>query len=125
MATNYYEIEAFSNFYFEDSYLLNLEEKNDLIEFLVLAVLTENHPRWQQIKADERYCYCNISIKFPHVVKRIWKSKKFDPIMDPDGSIDFGNIDFFTFAHGKYNLGGSWGEVTIYSDMPTVEILDD
>ncbi|MEO9123109.1 MAG: hypothetical protein ABI262_00210 [Microcoleus sp.] len=43
------------------------------------------------------------------------------PIADPDGSIDYGNIDEFFRADGKYYLRvGEWGELTIVSDPPMI-----
>ncbi len=46
------------------------------------------------------------------------------PIEDPDGTIDFGNIDAFTREGNRYALEGEWGRVVIVSNsLPTARYL--
>jgi hypothetical protein len=43
------------------------------------------------------------------------------PIVDPDGTWDYGNIDEFFMENEAYHLIGEWGELTIVSDPPVIE----
>ena len=50
---NYYEILSLSNFYFEDSYVLSIDEVAGLIIFELDAVLTKNHPQYEDPRSRE------------------------------------------------------------------------
>lgn len=51
---NYYEILSFSNFYFEDSYVLSIDEVAGLLVFELDAVLTKSHPQYEEPKTESR-----------------------------------------------------------------------
>ena len=50
---NYYEILSLSNFYFEDSYVLSIDEVAGLLIFELDAVLTKNHPQYEDPRNGE------------------------------------------------------------------------
>lgn len=104
---NYWQFPGFENIYLEDSYVLSINAKTS-IQILLEAVLTENHSLYTQPLPGEQYCYRRMIVNFPHP----------QTIADPDGSVDYGNIDEFFRADGKYYLRGEWGELTIVSDPP-------
>lgn len=114
------ELAEFDQIYLEDSYVLELIENTTKIEFKLNLVLRENHRNYTAPKEGEQYCYKQGSIVFKNPAKVTWIKKEFRPTKDPDGEIDFGNIDYFIHKQNKYFLGGEWGEVQIESNPPSI-----
>ncbi len=117
---NYWQFPGFENIYLEDSYVLSINAKTS-IQILLETVLTENHSLYTQPLPAEQYCYRRMTVNFPHPQTYDLVVNNISPIADPDGSIDYGNIDEFFRADGKYYLRvGEWGELTIVSDPPMI-----
>ncbi len=118
---NYWQFPGFENIYLQDSYVISIHAKTS-IQILLEAVLTEHHPLYTQPLPGEQYCYRRMTVNFPHPQTYDLVVNNINPIADPDGSIDYGNIDeFFIRADGKYYLRvGEWGELTIVSDPPMI-----
>lgn len=114
---NYWQFSGFENIYLEDSYVLSINAKTS-IQILLETVLTENHSLYTQPLPGEQYCYRRMTVNFPHPQTYDLVLNNISPIADPDGSVDYGNIDEFFSADGKYYLRGEWGELTIVSDPP-------
>ncbi len=114
---NYWQFSGFENIYLEDSYVLSINAKTS-IQILLEAVLTGNHSLYTQPLPGEQYCYRRMTVNFPHPQTYDLVLNNISPIADPDGSVDYGNIDDFFSADGKYYLRGEWGELTIVSDPP-------
>ena len=115
---NYWQLPGFENIYLEDSYVLSINANTISIQILLEAVLTENHPLYTPALSGEQYCYRQMTVKFPHPQTYDLVVNNISPIADPDGSVDYGNIDDFFMADDKYYLRGEWGELTIVSDPP-------
>ncbi|WP_449419289.1 hypothetical protein [Phormidium nigroviride] len=115
---NYWDFKGFENVYLEDSYVLGIHRSTSELCIHIEAVLTENHSLYTQPLPGEQYCYRRMTIKFlhPHTYNLVLQN--INPIPDLDGSVDYGNIDDFFSADGKYYLRGEWGELTIVSDPP-------
>ncbi len=114
---NYWQFPGFENIYLEDSYVLSINDKTS-IQILLEAVLTENHSLYTQPLPGEQYCYRQMTVNFPHPQTYDLVLNNISAIADPDGSVDYGNIDDFFMADDKYYLRGEWGELTIVSDPP-------
>lgn len=110
---------GFEDLYLEDSYLLGIET-NSAVDMLVEAVLRETHPMYTPPKPGERYSYRTLVIHFPEVKSVEWINKRMTPTRDPDGSVDYGNIDEFHLMDGRYHIKGDWGELAIVSAPPQV-----
>ena len=115
---NYWQLPGFENIYLEDSYVLSINANTISIQILLEAVLTENHPLYTPALSGEQYCYRQMTVKFPHPQTYDLVLNNISAIADPDGSVDYGNIDDFFMADDKYYLRGEWGELTIVSDPP-------
>ncbi|MEG3959983.1 hypothetical protein [Microcoleus sp. herbarium2] len=115
---NYWQLPGFENIYLEDSYVLSINDNTISIQILLEAVLTENHPLYTPALSGEQYCYRQMTVKFPHPQTYDLVVNNIRPIADPDGSVDYGNIDDFFMEDDKYYLTGEWGELTIVSDPP-------
>ena len=115
---NYWQLPGFENIYLEDSYVLSIINAKISIQILLEAVLTENHPLYTPALSEEQYCYRQMTVNFPHPQTYDLVLNNIRAIADPDGSVDYGNIDDFFMADDKYYLRGEWGELTIVSDPP-------
>jgi hypothetical protein len=115
---NYWQLPGFENIYLEDSYVLSINANTISIQILLEAVLTENHPLYTPALSGEQYCYRQMTVYFPHPQTYDLVLNNISAIADPDGSVDYGNIDDFFMEDDKYYLRGEWGELTIVSDPP-------
>ncbi|MEG3894755.1 MULTISPECIES: hypothetical protein [unclassified Microcoleus] len=116
---NYWQFPGFENIYLEDSYVLSINAKTS-IQILLEAVVTENHSLYTQPLPGEQYCYRRMTVNFPHPQTYDLVLNNISAIADPDGSVDYGNIDDFFMADDKYYLRGEWGELTIVSAPPLI-----
>ncbi len=120
----YHELEGFEEIYLEDSWVLGFKMAENGIEFLVDCVLTEKHPLYTPRKENEQYCYCKARIVFPEAKSAIWHELNWTKAraIDLNGTIDYDNIDSFYEEDGAYHLEGSWGQVSIVSDVPQIHL---
>jgi hypothetical protein len=121
----YHELPGFEGYYFEDGWVLGVYPSDRQFVVEIEAVLTRRHPEFGPPKPGEMYRYRRVAVRFPNVRRTDW----IEPLtlrgnQDPDGWIDYGNIDFFTRAGDVSHLGGEWGEVAVTSDLPLVDLLD-
>lgn len=115
---DYFETSLFPGVYFEDSYVLGVDERPGEVRFLIDAVLEQTHPQYTEPGPDEQYCYREGNLVFPAVRRLRWISRTFAESIDKDGSVDYGNIDTFTIEGDTYRLSGDWGELEIVSETP-------
>jgi len=114
----YFEWEDFENIYLEDSYVLGIYESPIQLIFEVEIVLHEKHPLYTLPKPNEQYCYKKGKIIFDGVKSVNWIKKSNMSYTDPDGEIDYGNIETFELKNNRFHLIGDWGEVEIESKQP-------
>lgn len=118
--SKYYEWDQFKNIYLEDSFVLNIEDKDNKITFTVEAVLTEKHPHYSPPQQNEKYCYKTLKIVFNNMNSVKWFRRSGMVFTDADHNEDHGNIDCFELLSEEYHLAGDWGEVRISSSEPEV-----
>lgn len=112
----YEEDPRFSGYLFEESYVLDLSVAERQIEFNLQLVLTPKHASYKEPSPGMRYCYRNGILFFRDILEKEIKNIDLTPTFDPDGSKDFGNIDYFSEdPRDHYKLGGSWGEMMIFA----------
>lgn len=104
--------------YLEDSYVLGIHEVEDALLFDMLVVLTDEHPLYQPPLEDELYCYRAARLRFSGNLNIEWIERNLQArTVDPDGSIDIGQIDGFSVQADSYWIDGEWGEVRINCDQ--------
>ena len=116
----YNEFPGFEHIYPEDSFVLSCDETDAEIVFSIDLVLTSTHPSYTPAKPGERYCYRFGKLSFGKPSSVIWTRKEFQPGIDANGEIDFGNIDWMMREGDVYHLAGLWGDVKIKSELPTI-----
>ncbi len=117
---NYFEIDGLKNIYLEDSFVLNITEKNDEIRYEVEFVLTENHPLYSTPSEAEQYCYKKGNLLFKGVSSVVWDDRSNKNFVDKNDEIDYGNIDCFSFSGESFKLSGDWGVVNFKANSVAV-----
>lgn len=118
---NYFEIDDLRYVYLEDSFVLNITESDNEIEYEIEFVLTENHPLYSAPLNTEVYCYKKGVLLFRGVSSVIWESRSENQFVDKNDEIDYGNIDCFTFSGQNFNLSGDWGVISFKAN--SVDII--
>lgn len=114
-------IDGFENVYLEDSFVLKISQCEDKFEFLLEAVLREQHALYRSPKGGEKYCYKKCILQFTRVTSIEWLERHEVLSIDATGEQDLGNIDFLKWTPGEYHLGGDWGEVKVRSQAPHLD----
>lgn len=107
----YYEIPLLRNIYFEDSYVIAINESEGDLIFYLEAVLSETHPYFKTPKLGEQYRYKQAILSFVGVSpngRLVWNLNASESIIKER---DYGNIDIFRVDGDVYTLCGDWGEL--------------
>jgi hypothetical protein len=114
----------FDVYYLEDSYVLGVDESDpSKLAFSLLLVLTPKHPLYSAPKPNEQYCYRNGALIFEGVRAADWTNRNFKSSRDPDGTVDYGNVDAFKIEpDGRYLLEGGWGRVIVTAESAKIEV---
>jgi hypothetical protein len=118
----YQAFAGLENVYLEDSYVLDIRIKQQVVELFLLVVLTEQHAFYATPPATEQYCYRKALLQFTNVGRVTWIMKSLVQNTDAAGTVDYGNIDEFFWDGECFNLSGDWGKLEIKSSPPTLEI---
>ncbi len=121
--SSYVDLPGFENLYLQDSWVLGLHETEKTFHIDLEAVLTPEHPAWHDRKPGEQHPYRPVRIQFDNVQSVEWMDKHLEPTTDPDGSVDFGNIDSFEYDGNRYEVQGGWGHVVVIT--PTKPLVHD
>ncbi|MEM7591000.1 MAG: hypothetical protein AAF383_05690 [Cyanobacteria bacterium P01_A01_bin.83] len=119
---HYYNLPKLKNLYFEDSYVIDIQQNDKYIEFLIEAVLTEHHPLDNPPLPNEQYCYKNVRLIFSGFDKAIWIEKNHTYHVDINGEIDQGNIDGFYKFNSYFYLEGEWGKIKILGAATSIDL---
>jgi hypothetical protein len=122
---NYFEFSGFGNIYLEDSFVLEVNNRKDYIDFLIDVVLTEKHSFYVSPKPEEQFCYRRASISFSEVLNFEWENKLEIPFTDANGEKDYGSINFLYYENGLYVIEGDLGMISIVSSPPILKILNE
>jgi hypothetical protein len=106
----------------EDSWVLgwHFEAARNRLVFDLEASLWPGHASYVSPAPDEHTCYKRALLIFESVanIDGLPTVDTVKPYIDPDGSIDYGNIEGLHHAGGGvYELGGDFGEVSINTQL--------
>lgn len=110
---SYENIDFLQAVYLEDSYVTSIKADEMTLEFEVELVLKPEHACFRTPIGNEEYCYKSATLKFENATSIRWKRIIMKASIDKELSIDFGNIDSFTFDDDTFYLEGDWGEVEV------------
>ena len=112
---DWYQIEILKGIDLNDSFVLNWVQDNDSLFFELEASIWPESEHYTEPKKDEYTCYRKATLGFVGV-KNITGLKPKEIVQsttDPDGSVDYGNIDDLQALDGSFLVVGDFGSVTI------------
>lgn len=113
--TDYWDVDALSAVYLEDSYVLDIVEEPSELSFRLNIVLTEQHPAYRPPQRGEQHRYADGWLILPGVTRTKWESRSTQRYTDATREEDLGNIDFMQRVDDQWLIGGDWGEVRVHT----------
>jgi len=120
------DLAEFQGIDLNDSFVLNWShEKHEVVFGLEVSVWPESK-YYQAPKNNEYTCYRKAILRFSGVSSCVGllTVNEVKPTIDPDGSIDFGNIDTLSKIQDIFNLIGEFGDVTIVGGELHFDVID-
>ncbi|MEO0695856.1 MAG: hypothetical protein AAFY84_07135 [Pseudomonadota bacterium] len=118
----YFEwIEALSDIYLEDSYVLEIRERASEVEFEMEFVLRPGHVLYKEPAKDERYCYRRGVLRLSNCTD-VQFDRSSTVSFDANNEIDLGNIYIFDREGDRISMSGDWGKLSLISDEVMVFI---
>jgi len=115
---NYVEFPDLANFYLEDSYVLDIQETEGSITFVLDAVLTPGHPSYAEPPPDEQHRYVTARLTLAGASEIRWLRRSPRAYRDATGETDLGNVDRLVLEDDHYEATGDWGEVWVFTTSP-------
>ncbi|MCC2334862.1 hypothetical protein [Cellulomonas wangsupingiae] len=123
--SNYWNMEALSDLYLEDSWILDIVARPGLLEFAVEFVLRDSHPLYQPPMQGERHSYRPGALRFLDVRSLSWTHQgEISPATDATGERDYGSIDSWEQSTDTHTLIGDFGHIVVVASAPLVEYQD-
>lgn len=118
------QIEIFKGIDLNDSFVLNWSHENDHLYFELEASIWPESEHYTAPKNDEHTCYRKATLEFVGVknIRGLKSKESVQSTTDPDGSIDYGNIDDLKQLGGSFLVVGDFGSVTIQGGELRFEI---
>lgn len=112
----------------EDSWVFgwHFDANHHRLVFDLDASVWPGHEHYTRPLFGEYTCYKRAQLIFERVatVEGLLHVDTVKPSIDPDGSIDYGNIEGFCHAgHSVYKFGGDFGEVCVKCGDVCLEII--
>lgn len=108
--------------YLDDSYFLGISVSGTTFRIRCLFALTADHADYAAPVASEQHCYREGEIRMAGVAVAEWRAGQPTVLVDPDGSVDLGSIEFST-RDGHYTVSTEWFEMVCRSE--SVDVLLD
>jgi hypothetical protein len=108
-------MEVFKGISLNDSFVLDWSFENNCLSFELEASIWPESKYFVEPKLNEYTCYRKAILQFVNTVSVIGLKLKSAVMSstDPDGSIDYGNIDILQLVDGGFELTGDFGNVKI------------
>ena len=125
MPRKYCEWPGFENVYFEDSFVLRIDEAAERVAFDLLLVLLPGSPYYAPPLPGEALCFRSATLEFSPVTRQTWLARGKNVFTDALGDVDLGNIDVLVErAPGEYYAEGDWGAIEIQPGAPVLRFQD-
>ena len=108
----------------QDSFVLGWSYKNKTLVLNLEFSIWPESEYYLSPKADEYTCYRKGSLTFLNVsdVKGLIEQPEVKGTQDLDGSIDYGNIDYFEHNHPFFKIVSSFGNIEFESTAAKLEL---
>lgn len=112
---NWTELEEFTSIDMNDSFVLDWLLTETELTFQLEASIWPDSEFYQTPKSNEHTCYKSAELKFSGFSKvtGLKSMSQSHASKDPDGSIDYGNIDTLIKTNIGYELTGNFGNLQI------------
>ena len=118
------ELPLFSGIDLHDSFVLGWKFEGGSLCFELEASIWPESKYYVPPKPGEHTCYRKATLQFLGA-KEVVGLKPISSVRfmtDPDGSIDYGNIDSLVISNGDYSVSGEFGVVKIYGGELRFEV---
>jgi hypothetical protein len=120
------DMQEFTGVDLEDSFVLGWQHDraSRRVVFELEASLWPLHPRYETPPPEHHTCYCRARLVFDdvHWVAGLRPVAEAKGTTDPDGTVDYGNIEGLRYKDGICRFGGEVGEVEIECRAMRLEI---
>lgn len=109
------QLEVFKGIDLNDSFVLDWNYENNCLRLELDASIWPESKYYVEPKLNEYTCYRKAILQFVNTVA-VSGLKPKSAVMsstDPDGSIDYGNIDTLQVADSEFELTGDFGNIKI------------
>ena len=121
-----FDHEVLRDLYLDDSYVLDIQASRGLLAITMEFALAPDHPSYSPALPGEQYCYRKGVLVFEGVTELNWTGQLTSwPSQDPDGSIDYGNIDALVIDGNHYTLEGGLGTIDLHATSIRVTLVSD
>lgn len=112
---NWTELKEFKGIDLNDSFVLDWLLTETELSFELEASIWPDSEFYQTPKPNQHTCYKSAELKFSNFTKVTGLKLKSQThaSKEPDGSIDYGNIDSLTKTNAGYDLTGNFGNLQI------------
>ena len=109
------EMDIFKGIDLFDSFVTSWKFENGDLSFEIELSIWPESKFYSEPKANEYTCYKTGVLKFSRCssVKGLLQQSEVRSSIDPDGSADYGNIEYFTKSQNEYEIHGEFGQVII------------
>lgn len=121
--SDYWSIHGFEGLYLEDSWVLDITARPEVLELVVDLVILESHPSYEKPLLGEQYSYRRGVIRFTGVSSLKWDGQGLVPATDATGERDYGSVDALRATEDGYIVEGDFGRIVVASSQPSVEFL--
>ncbi len=119
--SSYSEIDEFSSYFLEDSYVLAIMAKSGSMILNLEVVLTPEHPDYSADHPGEQHCYRRGRLVFSGVTDLNWKGQGVQPARDASGELDYGGIDsWLVESGGRHRLEGDFGVIEVIASRAEI-----
>jgi hypothetical protein len=115
MSMDWNQIELFKGIDLTDSFVLSWAHDDNQLSFELEASIWPESEYYSKPQNGEYTCYLKAALKFTDV-QSLNGLKSIDLVpstTDPDGSMDYGNIETLSQTETGFNLSGDFGTVNI------------
>ena len=112
---NWTELEIFKGIDLNDSFVLGWSKGEDRLSFELEASIWPESKFYTEPKENEYTCYRKAFLSFVGIdsIQGLKPINTVATSTDPDGTIDYGNIDSLSITSSGFEVEGNFGSVTI------------
>ncbi len=115
MTMDWRDLKIFKGIDLNDSFILNWTHGKDFLSFEIQASIWPESKHYTKPKPNEYTCYRSATLTFINIksisgLKLIGETSNST---DPNGSVDYGNIDSLQKTNSGYDVQGDFGSVHI------------